>query len=272
MTLERDLARNYEGPKSRQPKILFVDLENTPGLGWFWPPGYETTILDIEKDPVLLCFSYKWGHQKRIHNVSLPDFQGYTQTRFNIDDREVVHKLWDLFNEADVIIAQNGDNFDCKVANTRFLKYGLNPPAEYKTVDTLKVARSYFKFSFNSLDHLCRFLGIERKVDAGGKGTWFRCMDGSEKDWKHIIYYNNADVDRLMKVYERMRGWIKNHPVMNLYTRKLNHCPVCMSNEIAKNGTKLLKTGWKQKWSCKNCGKPFATKLIREEVKIDITL
>lgn len=261
---EQELARLGEAKK---PRVLFVDLENTPLLGWAWD-GHETTILDIEQDPRLLCFSYKWQGDKKIHNVSLWDFN-YKGNRFNINDWHVTEKLWHLFNEADLIIAQNGDRFDIRVANARFLQHGLQPPAEYKTVDTLKVARKYFKLVFNNLDHICRFTGVERKADPGSKKTWFDCMNGDEKAWKKMIYYNNKDVECLENVYDKMKGWHTTHPNLSLWTRN-SGCPVCQSTDCKKDGYKFISTGRYQKYACRNCGKRYASSELISMARVPI--
>lgn len=253
---ERAIAQLGDGKK---PRVLFVDLENTPLLGWAWD-GYETTILEIEQDPRLLCFSYKWQGENKIHNVALRDFK-YKGNRFHIDDWPVVEKLWHLFNEADMIVAQNGDRFDIRVANARFLQHSLQPPEEYKTVDTLKVARKYFKLAFNSLDHLCRFLGIERKADPGSKKTWFMCMDGDKKSWDTMVYYNNKDVECLINVYDRMKGWHKSHPNLSMITRNNHECPTCLSKNLKRDGFRLNRTGKYQRWVCYDCGASSYTKL-----------
>jgi DNA-directed RNA polymerase subunit RPC12/RpoP len=259
---ETILAQLGEG---RKPRILFIDLENTPVLGWAWD-GYETTILEIEQDPRILCFSYKWQDEKKIHNVSLRDFP-YKPNRHKINDWYVVEKLWALFDEADIIIAQNGDKFDIRVANARFLQHGLPPPADYKTVDTLKIAKRYFKLTFNSLDHLCRFLKLERKADPGSKKTWFDCMDGKKAAWDHMTYYCNRDVGCLVNVYDCMKGWAKNHPNLSLYTRN-TACPVCQSKEQKKDGYSFQKTGRYQRYACMECGHRYASTELLSMAKV----
>lgn len=246
---ERTIARLREG---KEPRILFIDLETSPILGWAWE-GYETTLLEVEQDTRILCFSYNWQNEKKIYSVALPDFK-YKPNRYHIDDWPLVEKLWLLFNEADLIVAQNGDKFDIRVANARFLQHGLQPPAEYKTVDTLKIAKKYFKLTFNSLDNLCRYLKVERKVDAGSKNTWFKCMDGDKAAWKHMTYYCSQDVDRLIKVYDKMKGWHKTHPNLSLLTRS-DACPVCQSHRSKKQGFWYSRTQKKQRILCLDCGR-----------------
>jgi len=65
----------------------------------------------------------------------------------NEDDERIVNSLWKLFDEADIIIAHNGGNFDIPNMNTRFIVNKLPPPSAYQMIDTLKVARKGFGFT-----------------------------------------------------------------------------------------------------------------------------
>lgn len=253
---EKTVATLREG---KEPRILLVDLETSPILGWAWD-GWETNLLEVEQDSRILCFSYKWLGDKKVRNVSIWQFKK-TLNRFKLDDWPVVEKLWALFNEADVIVAQNGNRFDIKVANTRFLAHGIPPPSEHKDVDTLLIARRYFKMTFNSLDHLCRFLKIERKADPGSKKTWFDCMDGKPDAWKRMVFYNNRDVECLEGVYAKMKGWYKQHPNLSMFTRANAECPTCLSRVLKKDGCKFNRTGKYQAWVCNSCGTRAYTKL-----------
>ena len=71
-----------------------------------------------------------------------------------------------MFDEADVVIAHNGDKFDMRKANARFGHY--EPPMPVQQVDTLKVARKYFKFESNKLGDLGEHLGLGNKEVTGG--------------------------------------------------------------------------------------------------------
>ena len=269
---EKETADNYDGIKGREPVITLFDIETTPACGWYFGKGYETNIIDQERDSYIMSFSHKSLNKKTIRSVAMWDFDDYTPGRFSVNDRNVVFALHALMLKSDIVIAQNGDNFDIRMANSRFLYYGLPPIQDLKSVDTLKTAKRYFNMSFYSLDHLCRYLGIPRKLDPGSHKTWMLCMDGDEKAQNKMVVYNKADVDRLEQVYLRMRGWMKNHPVLNLWTRKITHCPTCMSDTTPrKNGPRLMKTGWKQRWECIGCGAKWQTELVREDPKIDIT-
>ena len=145
-----------------------------------------------------LCVLPVGAREQDTHVTSLVDFpSAYKKDPEN--DSSLVKALWDLIDEADVVIAHNGDKFDMRKANARFVAHGLGPASPVKQVDTLKVARRYFMFNSNKLDHLGAHLGLGRKVDTGGFETWAGCMRGDMKFWKRMTKYAKQDVDLYAK-------------------------------------------------------------------------
>src|SRR5665647_635027 len=112
------------------PKILMYDLEVTPILGWTYKK-WDTNVIRIERDSYIMCFSYKWYGEKKIRNVAQPDYAG-TYSRDPHDDFLVVSKLWNLMDQADIVVAHNANKFDNRIATARFLEHRLGPPAPYK--------------------------------------------------------------------------------------------------------------------------------------------
>ena len=89
----------------------------------------------------------------------------YPEYDANLDnDFFLVKDLRNLFDEADVLIAHNGDRFDVRKAQARMVAYSMKPPSRYQTIDTLKAARKYFKFESNRLNDLGQYLGIGKKL------------------------------------------------------------------------------------------------------------
>lgn len=219
-------------------KKLYFDIETTPILGYVWR-AYEDSLLDISKDFGLLCFAYAWDDGP-VKVVSLRDHT----------ERQLTKELWNLFNEADVIVAQNGDKFDVKVSNALFLRHKLNPPAPYKTVDTLKLAKKYFRFTKNNLDHLAYSLLGEKKLETD-KSLWFRCMNKEVAAFKKMEAYCIHDVVLLRRVYDKLKGWHTGHPNFNVYNKTTHQCPTCGSDS-QKRGSMLTRTGSYQRYQCKN--------------------
>lgn len=239
----------------REPKVLLFDTENTPNLGYIWAK-YQQDVIDYEHEWYMLCFSYKWMGQKKIYNKSLPDYKLYKKEPTN--DRELITDLWKLFDEADIIIAHNGDKFDIRKTNAKFLEHKLPVPSSYKTVDTLKIARKYFYLNSNKLDDIGKHLNIGRKIEVnkfGGFGLWKACMDGNKKAWKTMTKYCNQDVKLLEDVYNELKKWHVSHPDLTLYTGKRGCCKQCQSKRLQKRGYEYLKVKVYQRLFCLDCGK-----------------
>lgn len=230
------------------PRILIWDAEVTPTLAWVYDM-YDTNVVRKEQEWFFQSFSYKWLGLKPV-TKALPDFPGYEPRKH--DDELLVRELHAVLSQADVLMGHNVDRFDIRKANARFIYHGLDPIETWKTVDTLKVARSRFAFSGNSLDSLCEFLGLGNKL-YHHSDLWYRCYEGDMKAWSLMKRYNAQDVLLTEKLYLRLRPWIRNHPNLNLLTGE-ELCPACQSARCIKNGTYLMLSGMvMQKYQCLEC-------------------
>lgn len=230
-------------------RILIVDIETAPNQAYVWGK-YQQDVIEYVSEWYMMMFAYKWLGEKDTYVVALPDFETYEQDREN--DYELVKVLHGLFDQADVIIAHNGDSFDVKKSNARFIYHGLTKPSFYRTIDTKKVAKRYFKFNSNKLDDLGELLGVGRKINTGGFALWKGCMAGDQKAWDKMRKYNIQDVKLLEKIYILMRGWMDNHPHHSMYTGDMSSCPICGSNRIQKRGYKPTKTMNRRAYQCRN--------------------
>lgn len=225
-----------------KPVITFFDIESGPLKISAWQT-WEATSLRVEEDWKLLSFSYKKNDSKtKVH--SLDQFKS---------EKELVRELWNVFDSSDVLVAHNGDAFDIKKSQAKFIQYGLKPPSPFKSIDTLKIARNSFKFTSNKLDSLGEFLGVGRKVKHSGIDLWFGCLDGDANSFRMMRRYNKQDVELLYAVYNKLRPYMKNHPVMTLY-EGINGCPTCLSKSIQFRGFGYNKTSYYRRFQCKDCG------------------
>ena len=241
------------------PKILFLDLETAPNLGWVWGK-WEQNVIAFEEDWYILSFAYKWQGQAKVHFKGLPDYTGYDKNKKN--DKKLVQDLWKIMDEADIIVAHNGERFDIKKSNARFVYHGLTPPSPYKTVDTLKVARKIFRFDSNKLNDLGVTLGLGKKLPNTGFDLWKRCMDGVLAAWRDMKAYNVQDIVLLEKIYNRFKAWDKGHPNLKLYSRP-DACPTCQSIHVQKRGLSRLQQTIKQRWTCMSCGAWWSGKFVK---------
>lgn len=238
-------------------RILAYDIETAPNTSYTWGK-YEQNVLSFVQESYMLCYAYKWLDEKTTHVIGLPDFPTYKKDP--TDDKALTTSLWELFNEADIIIAHNGDAFDIKYSNGRFLYHKLVPPTTYRTIDTLKIARRRFKLNSNKLNDLGEVLNVGKKVETGGFQLWLDCMAGCPKAWKKMKRYNKQDVDLLIEVYERLKPWVPNHPNLNV-EHDAEACSVCQSEHLVKAGFVFTNAAKQQRWKCVDCGANLYTSL-----------
>jgi DNA polymerase elongation subunit (family B) len=246
--------------KQHQPKIAFFDIETAPSLGYFWGKLYETNIVKVDTPWYMLCFSYRWLGDRAIHTRALRDYPSYKSG--SEDDRRLVRDLRNMLDEADIVIAHNGDRFDLKAANTRFIYHGLKPPSLYRSIDTLKIARSQFCFDSNRLDALGRFLDVGGKRVHTGFDLWSRTMQGDPEAWSQMEKYNRRDVELLEKVYYKLRAYAKVHPNMAAYNNG-EGCPRCQSLSVRKIGVLTQVKGLYQRRHCNSCGYSFTAERVK---------
>jgi len=241
----------YRDPSYKQ-KVLLFDIETRPNLSYVWGV-WEQNILAVKEHWNIISYSYKWLGEKECYVVALPDFKK-TYKKDKNDDSELVKSLWELFNQSEIIISHNGVAFDTRKVNARFVQQGLEPPRPYVNIDTLKVARKYFKFDSNKLDDLGDYLKVGRKLQHTGFNLWLGCMNGDMKAWDLMKRYNKQDVILLEKIYYKLRSWMQNPPNMNQILGGYHNCPTCGSQYVKNNGVITTRTSAYEQYKCLNCG------------------
>lgn len=228
-------------------KILLLDIETSPLLTYTWGL-YEQDVIKKLKPFTILSVAYKW-------------LGGKTQVIACDKDSEksLLLKLHRLLDEADIVIAHNGDSFDIKKINCRFIIHKLNPPSPYRTIDTKKEAKRIACFDSNSLNNLGIDMDEGEKVKHRGFEMWEGCMAGVKKDWNDMKRYNKKDVDLLERIYLRLRPWMKTHPDIRVHditkdVKCLDGCASCESEKVVRGGFNVSKKGRYQRFQCLDCG------------------
>lgn len=245
---------------NKKVKVLLYDIETMANLAYVWGK-YEQDVVAYEKEWYMLTFAYKWLEEDRTYVKSLPDYKTWKKDRQN--DKELIEDLWKLFDEADIVIAHNGNSFDQKKSNARFIFHGLPPPSPYKQIDTKLVAKRYFNFNSNKLDDLGNYLGIGRKINTGGFDLWLGCASGDKTSWKKMCDYNKQDVVLLEEVYLKLRGWDNQHPSVSRISGTKTNCPNCDSDKYKKRGFNYTKVNTYQSYQCCACGRRYQGGLIK---------
>ena len=227
--------------------ILLLDIETAPNLVHVWGLWNQNVgVPQIIDSGYVLSWAAKWYDEGTLMYDSL--HQSTT--------RSMLKGIHALLDEADVVVHYNGTKFDIPTLNKEFLLAGFKPPAPYKQVDLLKVARTQFKFPSNKLDYVSRALGVATKVKHRGHQLWIDCMAGLDSAWKEMEIYNKQDVVVLEQVYYILLPWIKNHPNHGLYNEKCS-CPNCGGVSYKKRGWYYTANLKYQRYRCSSCGTWF---------------
>jgi len=229
---------------TKKPKIVLFDIETFPIISYNWGI-YDQTAIKVIKDWELACFSYKELGDKKTYCIKRSDFKDPT-------DKSVAKELYKVMNEADILIAHNGDSFDIKKAKARFIHHGFKPLAPIKSIDTKKLAKNHFNFTSNKLNDLGEFLGVGNKVPTGGFDLWLECLANDPKAWNKMEDYNIQDVLLLEKVYLKLRSWA-THPNLAMISGQHGQCPRCGDTRLRSCGYVVTNTTKYLKLRCQGC-------------------
>ena len=238
----------------QDPKILIWDIETAPVLGYMWG-AYEQNLLWKAHDWYLLTISWRWEGEKKVNVLGLDDFpESYAKNSKN--DYPLVKQAWDLFNEAHQVVAHNGVAFDTKKAKARMIIQGFPPNSPFKEVDTLKIAKKYFKFTKNRLGDVCEALGYGTKAETGGLSLWTDIVEhGDPKAWAKMKKYNKQDVELLTKLYHGLRPWAERLPNLATMADRPDACPICLSEVgMKRRGYYDNNLSVRVKFRCDGCG------------------
>lgn len=228
-------------------RIVTLDIETSPLMGYTWEI-WEANVLKVLKRSSILCVSWKWMDEKKVHNIAQIDSKFYKGGVEN--DYEVVRKIREVLDQADVVITQNGNSFDLPILNGRMLVHSIPPPSPYKKIDTKKIAKSTFQFESNKLADMCKYVGIGQKTNPGGFAAWEGCMAGDKKAWKSMIKYSNNDVLITEQLYLKMRPYMESHPNLNVITGRLDACPYCQNEQLQARGWGYNATSKYRRFQC----------------------
>lgn len=237
------------------PRILFIDIETAPDVMWAWGV-YEQSAIAVKEHWYVLSFAAKWRKGKAggpIVTKGLDDYKGYTSG--NSTERLLLQDVHTLLDEADIVVAHNGADFDVRKLNARFIAHGMTPPSPYRVVDTKRDLARVAKFSSNRLNWLSKQLGIGRKtMEHHDWKMWQGCMEGEAKCWRAMKTYNRHDVVLLQQLYEVLAPWIEQ-PNANVWsTRPICPNPACGHKRLHVAGTQPSKTRVYTRYRCPKCG------------------
>lgn len=242
--------KEFQAQIKNAPKILVFDLETSPIIAYVWGLWNQ----NIQHDRIidgwfLLSWSAKWLFSDEVFSDTLKSKEVLER-----NDERIVKTLWEIMDQADIIVAHNAKGFDIPRAQSRFLFHRLQPPSFSKVIDTLEIAKKNFDFSSNSLNYICGYLNLELKKETNFE-LWRKCMEGNSEALNEMRDYNRQDVNTLESMYVEVRPFIRPHPNWGLYGEGNGHiCPNCGSNDLKENGFYYTQVSKFQSFRCNSCG------------------
>lgn len=234
----------------REPKKVFrrllFDCETSPNLALIWNPGPRISVGHeaIVKERAIICIAWKWEGEKKIYSLTWDKHQS---------DKKMLQEFAKVLESADEVIGHNSDRFDLTWIRTRCLKHGIRISPDFVSIDTLKAARSKFRFNSNKLDYIGKFLDAGQKIPTGF-GLWKAVvMDKDADSLKKMVRYCRNDVVLLEKIYQKMSPYL---PVKTNRASSPRHCPECDSSRVIISGHRISAAGThKIQFQCRSCGK-----------------
>lgn len=232
-------------------RIVTFDIETFPNLVFTWGLWKQNIgVNQIVRDWSIASVCWKWLDERKTHYIDCEA----TPT----DDGAILAALWEVLDEADIVIGQNSKHFDIRKLNARFIEQGWPPPSPYKQVDTKVEAAKVAMFTSNRLEWLSAHLTDvpkDKHKEFPGFELWSECLKGNPRAWAAMRKYNPTDVKATEKVYLKLRPWIVGHPnVAVLEDDGKVRCPKCGSHRLQRRGTSTTQVGVYARYHCGACG------------------
>ncbi|CAB3798789.1 ribonuclease H-like domain-containing protein [Pararobbsia alpina] len=240
----------------KKPRILFLDIETSPVLGYVWSLWKQNVGLNqIKEEWCILSYCAKWMGDPRVI------YHDNSRQRNKEDDTRIIKRLWRMLDQADIVVAHNGKSFDVRKIQARFLLLGMPPPAPFKIVDTLLETRKHFAMTSAKLefltDKLCVIHKKKKHAKFPGFELWRECLKGNPEAWAEMKEYNVEDVLSLEELYLILLPWMQGHPNVGNYDKKAGDgpkCPHCGSGNVQRKGLRFTQVGQYPRYHCQACG------------------
>lgn len=240
----------------KQLRVLTLDVETSPLIAYTWDLKEQfLSPQNIKEDWYIMAWAAKWLGDPA-SKVMYAD-QRHSAEMSN--DRAILEKLWKLLDEADIVITQNGVNFDSPKLNARFIMHGMKPPSPYRHLDTYQIVKRVAKFSSNKLEYLTAKLCTKYKKLSHkkfpGLSLWINCLKGNKAAWDELRTYNIHDVLATEELYGKIRAWApESMPDVFASVNPAQACRTCSSTAMQKRGVRVTKKNRYARYQCQDCG------------------
>lgn len=225
--------------------ILIYDIETAPYQTFTWTlrPDYINPDMVIN-DNFIISIAYKWLYSESTNLLILTPNEALKQ-----DDSRILKDFHKVLNRADAVVTFNGDNYDNKHLNTRFLINGLSHAKPFVSIDVYKMAKKDYSFPSNSLDYLSKLLLGKGKIYTNFS-LWREALKGNPDALTKMGDYNKNDVELTELLYLKLRQNSTSHKTIYQGSEV---CPVCGSSHLIPYGTYKTNANEYPAFKCASC-------------------
>lgn len=228
-----------------------LDIETAALRAYAWGLFDQNIGLNqIECDWHIISWAAKWIDKPKLFYMD----QRHEKNVEN--DKKILKGIWNLMDEADVIVSQNGKAFDIKKLNARFVIHGMPPPSPFQQIDTRILAKRHFAFTSTKLEYLSDKLCKHKKMktkEFQGFDLWKECLRGNIRAWNELKLYNCRDVIATEELYKRLAPWGTSVNLNVFDSVEQFRCKECGSKNVSRNGTRSNRTGKYARFVCRDC-------------------
>ena len=235
---------------ARAPRILLLDIENTPYTVYTWDNDPRTPIShkNIVTEQQMISAAWQWAGTKKVYSEMI---------KVGGDDKHLTQTLQYQVSQADAVVAHFGDGHDIPMISRACLRWGLGPLKPVIQIDTWKLAKSKFKLFNNKLDYIAQFLNQPQKIETDFD-LWKRVMRGERKARREMLKYNKEDVRVLARVWKQLKPFAPAKLNRTLFVGDdvlaSRTCPSCGEPKLQRYGTGYTRTGIRINLKCSSCG------------------
>lgn len=232
------------------PKIVTIDIERTPNLGFFWHPrtrdGWISETMVVESSR-MISFAAK------VLNGPV-----FFSSEFHHGRDEMLKSLWTVMDEADIIITYNGKRFDVPHIAGELREANFKSYRPFKQIDLLQSIKQKFNYDYKTLSSIAKRWNLNsEKMETGGFDLWRRCIAGDPEAWDTMRSYNMQDVRVTEALYRSNLSWLSGSiPNLGLWVNSNDGmvCPACGSHEVVEDGTATTGVTRFVAYLCRECG------------------
>ena len=209
--------------------ILIYDIETSKAKAEVWWTGKQYVRANqIVEEPKVITICYKWLGENQVHALTWDE---------NQSDEKMLKEFLKVYNQADMIIGQNNNNFDNRWINARAAKYNLFVNMHVKSFDIMKQTKKHFRLLGYGMGYITKFLKVPTKLEHEGAIMWEMVQNGTkaqQKEYlKKMVDYNRQDIIATEAMYLRLRKYMGHKMHFGTLTGKEKYtCPSCGGSNV----------------------------------------